>query len=364
MNALQENLIKRIKTKGPISIATFMAKALGDEQHGYYMKKDPFGQDGDFTTAPEISQMFGEIIGLWQAQNWLNMGRPAEIHLIELGPGRGTLIQDVLRSMKVVPGLLDAVKLHLVEMSPVLRRIQEERLKDFGKPMWHNQIADALEFAGGKPILLIANEFFDALPVRQFEKADTSWHERLIGVDHKDNLCFQLAALPTSDQMIPPAHHQAENASIVEICAIGENILKDIAGYIKINSGAALIIDYGHVAHGTGDSLQALKGHDYTNILTNPGDADLTTHVNFQRLKEIAQNIDVKIYGPITQASFLNAMGIDARSQMLSRKATAEQKQDIQAARRRLTEASQMGNLFKVMALTGDSLREISGFKV
>ncbi len=173
MNALQKYLIKLIKVQGPISIAAFMAEALGNKQHGYYMKQDPFGQGGDFTTAPEISQMFGEIIGLWQANNWLNMGRPETIHLIELGPGRGTLMQDALRSMKIVPGLLDAVTLHFVETSPALRRIQKKNLQAYIKPIWHNRINEVLDVAGGEPIFVIANEFFDALPVRQFQKTET-----------------------------------------------------------------------------------------------------------------------------------------------------------------------------------------------
>jgi len=364
MNALQKYLIKLIKVQGPISIATFMAEALGNKQHGYYMKQDPFGQGGDFTTAPEISQMFGEIIGLWQANNWLNMGRPETIHLIELGPGRGTLMQDALRSMKIVPGLLDTVKLHFVETSPALRRIQEKNLQAYIKPIWHNRINEVLDVAGGEPIFVIANEFFDALPVRQFQKTETGWHERLICLDSHENLCFQLAPVPTSEQIIPPAHHRAENGSIVEICAIGENILAEVASHIKINNGAALIIDYGHDTGGTGDSLQAVKGHQYSDILINPGDADLTTHVNFLRLKEIAQRIDIKTYGPIPQGDFLQSMGIKARSQKLSLNATSAQKKDIHAAQHRLIDENEMGKLFKVMALTDHGLQGVIGFEV
>ncbi len=363
MNALQEYLIKLIKTQGPMSIAAFMAESLGNDKHGYYMKQDPFGQDGDFTTAPEISQMFGEIIGLWQANNWLNMGRPETMHLIELGPGRGTLMQDALRAMKIVPGLLDAVKLHLVEMSPALRKIQKKNLQAYVKPVWYNRINEVLAAAGTNPVFIIANEFFDALPVRQFQKTETGWHERLVCLDSHEELCFQLAPMPTSEQVIPPAHHRAETGNIVEICAIGENILEEIASHIKMNDGTALIIDYGHDTHGTGDSLQAVKGHQYSDILTNPGDADLTTHVNFQRLKEIAQGIGIKTYGAITQGNFLQSMGIKARSDKLSLNATEAQKKDIHSALNRLTGEKEMGKLFKVMALTDHGLQGVIGFE-
>jgi len=363
MTALEAYLIKLIKAQGPLSIAAYMAEALGNKTHGYYMKQDPFGQGGDFTTAPEISQMFGEIIGLWLGTNWITMNCPEKIHLIELGPGRGTLMQDAVRAMKAIPGLLDSTQLHLVEMSPALRKIQQKNLQDYPSPQWHDRINDALEQADGQPILLIANEFFDALPVRQFQKRTGGWHERLICLDVSEKLALQLAPAPISEQLIPALYHRAETGAIVEISAIAETILAQIAEYIKIYGGAALIIDYGHDSHGTGDTLQAVKTHSYQDILSQPGDVDLTCHVNFQRLKEIAQLSNLKIFGPIGQGAFLNAMAIKARSDILCAAATEQQKNDIHAALHRLTHDEAMGQIFKVMALCGNDLVDVAGFE-
>ncbi|MBL4893565.1 MAG: SAM-dependent methyltransferase, partial [Emcibacter sp.] len=305
MNALNTYLIKLIKAQGPITIATFMAEALGNATHGYYMKKDPFGTDGDFTTAPEISQMFGEMVGLWHGVNWLNMGSPGKIHLIELGPGRGTLMQDTLRSMKIIPGLQEALEVHLVEMSPTLQKTQAETLKAHTMPTWHNRIGDVLKQAKGEPVLIIANEFFDALPIHQYQKTISGWHERLVCLDGQEKLSLQLAPVPSPEQIIPSALHRADPGSIAEVSVIGENICAEIAEHIQLYSGAALIIDYGHDAHGTGDTLQAVRNHEYVDILSNPGDVDLTTHVNFQRLKEISLTCETHVLGPTGQGKFL-----------------------------------------------------------
>ncbi|PCI47623.1 MAG: methyltransferase [Alphaproteobacteria bacterium] len=363
MTVLGTYLIKLIKTQGPITIANFMAEALSNPQHGYYMKKDPFGKEGDFTTAPEISQMFGEMIGLWQGVNWLNMGSPGKIHLIELGPGRGTLMQDALRAMKVIPGLLDAIELHLVEISPALRKIQAEKLKEYKRPTWHNKIGDVLEPSKGEPVLIIANEFFDALPVRQFQKTATGWHERLVCLDHQNNLTLQLAPAPSPEQIIPTALHRADEGSIAEVCTVGENICSEIAEYIRHYGGAALIMDYGYDAHSTGDTLQAVKNHKYVDILSEPGDVDLTTHVNFHRLKQIALSHETRLYGPTDQGKFLKSLGMEARSQTLLAKASEKQKQEILTAFHRLTDASEMGSLFRVMALSDRGLTDVMGFE-
>ena len=363
MNALESYLIKLIKAQGPISVATFMAEALGNEKHGYYMKQDPFGQEGDFTTAPEISQMFGEMVGLWHGVNWLNMGSPDKIHLIEIGPGRGTLMQDALRAMKVIPGLLDAIELHLVEMSPVLRKMQGEKLKEYKQPLWHNRISDALTQANGDPVLITANEFFDALPVRQFQKTESGWHERLVCLDEQENLSLKLAPVPSPEQIIPSALHRADDGSIAEVCSVGENICSEISEYIQQNCGAALFIDYGHDVHGTGDTLQAVMKHKYVDILTDPGDVDLTTHVNFQRLKEIAHDCKTRTYGPTGQGKFLKSLGIEERTKVLLANASGNQEKDILAALNRLTDDSEMGVLFKVLALTDSSLSGVLGFE-
>ncbi len=363
MNALETYLTKLIKAQGPISIATYMGEALGNAQHGYYMKKDPFGQKGDFTTAPEISQMFGEMVGLWLGVCWLNMGSPDKIHLIELGPGRGTLMQDILRAMKVIPGLLDSIEVHLVEMSPVLREMQAERLKGLITPKWHNRVSDALDQSNGGPLLVIANEFFDALPIRQFQKTEDGWHERLVCLDEAENLSLQLAPVAAPESIIPPALLRADEGSITEVCAIGENLLSEIAEYIQRHSGAALIIDYGHDRHGTGNTLQAVKQHKYIDILSDPGDVDLTAHVDFQRLKEIAHICETKTFGPVGQGDFLKSLGIEARSQTLLANATDKQAKDIQTALNRLIHKDEMGDLFKVMAISDNGLSGIIGFE-
>lgn len=362
MNALATYLVSLIRAQGPISVATFMAEALGNEKHGYYMKKDPFGRQGDFTTAPEISQIFGEMIGLWQATNWLNMGRPDKFHLIELGPGRGTLMQDSLRAMGVVPGLLEAARIHLVEMSPVLREMQQGKLKGYPAPEWHNRIGDVLRQARGAPVLVIANEFFDALPVRQFQKTDSGWHERLVSLDARDRLALKLAPAPAPEQIIPTALQRASDGSIAELCSAGEHIMAEIAEHIGQYGGAALIIDYGYEEQSCGDSLQAVKNHKYANILQDPGDADLTAHVNFHKLHEIAGKYNTSLYGPTGQGSFLTALGIRERAEALSKGASAEQQKDIRTALHRLTHADEMGSLFKVMAVTEAGLPDIAGF--
>ncbi|MCF8473716.1 MAG: SAM-dependent methyltransferase [Emcibacter sp.] len=363
MNTLETYLIQLIKTQGPISMALFMAEALGNEKYGYYMKQDPFGHEGDFTTAPEISQMFGEMLGLWHVENWINMDSPKKVHLIELGPGRGTLMQDMLRTMKIVPNLMDAVDIHLVEMSPHLKKVQEKNLKEYKTTQWHNRLGSLLDQIKGDPVLIIANEFFDALPVRQFEKTETGWHERLVCVDEEDKLCVKLAPVPSPDHIIPLALQRSDIGSITEICSVGENIMSEICEYIPQFGGAALIIDYGYDHYATGDTLQAVRKHKFSNIFTNPGDADLTCHVNFQKLKEIALHHNIKSYGPLNQGSFLKQLGIESRAEKLLSKATETQKTDILSALHRLTHDSEMGKLFKVLALTDLSLGNVAGFE-
>jgi len=369
VNALETYLTNLIKAQGPISIATFMTEALGNGKYGYYMKQDPFGQKGDFTTAPEISQMFGEMVGLWHADVWLNMNRPDKIHLIELGPGRGTLMQDALRSIKIVRGLKEAITVHLIEISPALRAIQQQTLADYlpanHQPAeWHKRIGDMLREAKGEPILVVANEFFDALPIRQFQKTKSGWHERLVCLDKDKKLILKLAPVPAPEQIIPSALHRAVPGCIVEICPTGDYIMEEIAEHINRCGGAALIIDYGYDQHNCGDSLQAVKNHQYANILQDPGDHDLTAHVNFCRLKEIALKCGTKAYGSIGQGKFLKSLGIRERAKSLCVNASDDQKKNIRSALHRLTAEDEMGTLFKVMAVTEVGLAAIAGFEV
>ncbi|WP_417317415.1 class I SAM-dependent methyltransferase [Emcibacter sp.] len=364
MNELKQHLIKLIDLQGPIPLSLYMAEALGNPEHGYYMKQDPFGASGDFITAPEVSQMFGEMIGLWMAQNWLNMGSPSRVHLAELGPGRGTLMADILRAMKIVPGLQDALTVHLVETSPTLRGVQTEKLAPFTEPLWHDRLSEILETDRDGPLFLVANEFFDALPIRQFQKGDKGWHERLVGLDTSGtDLRFVLSPEPVmTPDLVPDALIRAEPGAISEICSAAENIVRDLAEHLKDHGGVALFIDYGHDHHSTGDTFQALEKHEYVNVFEKPGDADLTAHVNFQRLKECAESIGSRVLGPVTQGDFLTAVGIEQRARSLLLKADEKQKADVMSALKRLISPEEMGSLFKVMALIDPGIPQPTGF--
>ncbi|WP_138380280.1 class I SAM-dependent methyltransferase [Luteithermobacter gelatinilyticus] len=369
MNNLKDHLINLIRHQGPIPLSTYMAEALSNPVHGYYMKQDPFGVKGDFTTAPEVSQMFGELIGLWLAQNWIQAGSPGKIHLVELGPGRGTLMQDALRAMKIVPGLIEAITLHLVEMSPVLRQKQQESLSTFitpdWTPHWHNRLNDVLLHAQDGPLFLVANEFFDALPIRQYQKTETGWHERLVAVaQQKAELIPVLSPHPVQYKgLIPEALDRAEIGAVAELCPAGESIIRDIAEHVRTYGGVALIIDYGHIHHGIGDTLQAVAHHEYTDIFADPGNADLTAHVDFETLQERARESGAATYGPVPQGQFLTTLGIEERAQALLSKATEKQRIDIMMAVERLVATEEMGHLFKVLAVADPGLPVPPGFE-
>ena len=342
MTPLGQHLSDQIRIHGPLSIAGYMASALGHPKWGYYTSRDPLGRSGDFTTAPEISQMFGELIGLWCADRWQAMGAPAKFVLAELGPGRGTLIADALRAAAALPGFEKAVELHLVETSPVLRAAQEISLEG-QQAIWHERIEDLPE----SPVTAIANEFFDALPIRQFQVTEDGWHERLVDVDEKG---FHLVLSPqaTPGDVIT----NAAPGDIFEISPPREAAVSELSRRIADRGGAALIIDYGHEISSVGDTLQAMHAHKYTDPLQNPGDADLTAHVDFQALRQAAENAGAETRGPVTQGSFLQQLGITLRADRLGRRATTAQIKDIDLALHRLTAKGQMGDLFKVLAIT------------
>lgn len=354
MSALKKRIIDLIRQEGPISVERYMALALGDPQHGYYMTRDPLGASGDFTTSPEISQMFGELIGLWCADLWLRAGQPA-LSLVELGPGRGTLMSDVLRATKAVTGFHEALQVTLVEMSPVLGEIQKRTLTDAHPRIgWATTIATLPE----KPTLILANEFFDALPIRQFQKRNQTWHECLIGVNN-NSLGFGLAQEPM--RMSGPGGSEGD---ILEYAPISDTIMRDLARHIATFGGAGLIIDYGYTQSGFGDTLQAMKAHEFVNPLDHPGEADLTVHVNFEALELAARENNARTHGPITQAELLDRLGIDTRVETLIRKASPQQAEDIRKARERLIEptAKGMGHLFKALALSHKDWPTPAGF--
>lgn len=342
MTELSALLAARIRATGPITLADYMAEALMHPAHGYYATRDPFGAAGDFTTAPEISQMFGELIGLCLAQGWRDQGAPARIVLAELGPGRGTLMADALRATARVPGFHAALTLHLVETSPALRAAQARLLP---QATWSAGVESLPE----GPLFLIANEFLDALPIRQFVRAGALWRERMVGLG-EDRLTFGLA---------PPApvaalaHRLADTAEgdIVEHCPALPAILGEIGRRIARHGGLALVIDYGDW-RSRGDTLQALSRHRAADPLAAPGQADLTAHVDFEAVARAAAPARATAMTP--QGDFLRALGIDTRAAILARGLSGAARASHLAALHRLTDPGQMGHLFKAMGLYPD----------
>ncbi|NIA71942.1 class I SAM-dependent methyltransferase [Pelagibius litoralis] len=352
---LIDEIVKRIERQGPLSIADYMALCLTHPTEGYYMKGDPFGAPratgddfgGDFVTAPEISQMFGELIGLWLADCWLRLGSPSPCLLVELGPGRGTLMADVLRACRAVPDFLEAADIQLVEVSPSLRRIQRENLP--GQAVtWIDSLAELPD----APFLLVANEFFDALAIRQFEKTAAGWAERRVGLaENGRSLAFGLAAAsPVNAALIPDNLRSAETGSIVELCPAGLSLAAFLGARLAHQPGAALVIDYGAAESQIGPTLQALRQHRRQDVLQAPGQADLTAHVDFHSLAAAASAAGARAFGPVDQGAFLQTLGIETRAAHLAAAAPA-QAASIKAARHRLVDPAEMGSLFKALAL-------------
>ena len=358
-NDLASLLVQRIEATGPISVAEFMAEAQGHPELGYYMGKDPFGAAGDFTTAPEISQMFGELIGLWCANSWLALGKPTPFILTELGPGRGTLMADALRALETVPACRTAVHVHLIENSPNMRGRQGQTLSDIDVT-WHDSVDD-LPMA---PAIFIANEFFDALPVEQFVRQSDGWHQRLVGLSGCENeLVFTHAPTPLTSESLPAAANiPAKDGAFIETSPAAQQIAGEIARRIRSHSGAALIVDYGYAAPSIGDTLQAVQRHDHVSVLERPGEADLTAHVDFSALAQSIQSAGAACWGAITQSEFLRRLGIEARAETLAATAAPEQKADIETALERLIGGDQMGTLFKVLAIGSRAAEPPAGF--
>lgn len=358
MTPLAALIGRQIAATGPLTVADYMSLCLTHPTHGYYAAREPFGHAGDFVTAPEVSQMFGELIGLWAAAVWQEMGRPARLRLIELGPGRGTLMADLLRAARGVPGFADALEVHLVENSRRLRDLQAERLGQ--GPVWH----DGLETIPPGPAIIVANEFFDALPVRQFVWTDAGWCERLVACDEDGALRFALAAGPSPLASALPTvvREGAPEGAVAELCPAGIAIVGELGRRLSEDGGAALIVDYGHTASAAGDTLQAVRAHAYAPVLEAPGEADLTAHVDFARLAVAASDSGARAWPPLTQSAFLQALGIGLRARDLSRNATASQARDIAAGLERLIGPEQMGTLFKVLALSSPQLGSLPGF--
>ena len=359
MTELADLIARRIRATGPLTVAEFMTEAMQHPRLGYYATRDPLGAAGDFITAPEVSQVFGELIGLWCADVWTRMGRPEPVLLVELGPGRGTLMADALRALAVAPDFRRALRLHLVETSPALRALQA-RMLDTAAATWHERL-DAVP-AG--PLLLIANEFLDALPIRQFERRGGGWHERRVGLAPDGSaLAFALDPAPSpSAALISSQLTAAPDGSVAEVRPAALGLADELARRLAREGGAALFIDYGHGESACGDTLQAVKRHSTHPVLAAPGSADLTAHVDFKAFAGAARAAGVRTFGPVTQGRFLRALGIELRARQLIANASAETAAAVRGGVRRLIDADQMGTLFKVLALTHPDLPAPAGF--
>lgn len=357
MTPLEQELARVIAAEGPLPLSRFMAEALGHPKYGYYTTKEPFGAQGDFVTAPEISQMFGELVGLWCAQTWSDMGAPSPCLLVELGPGRGTLMADALRAAAALPAFRAATAVHLVELSPRLRERQRQTLANIDIA-WH----DSISSLPAGPAVIVANEFFDALPIRQFHHAADGWHECMVGL--ADNaLALVLSPATVPEHAIPPALRDAPQGSILELSPAREEVMRQLAQRIAEQGGALLVADYGHTRSAPGDTLQAVRAHEPVPVLSTPGEADLTAHVDFQALAEAAAGAGAAVHGPVSQGDWLRRLGLEQRATALKARATPQQAAAIDAAATRLTATDQMGRLFKLLAITGPDAAVPAGFE-
>jgi NADH dehydrogenase [ubiquinone] 1 alpha subcomplex assembly factor 7 len=353
LSGLAQRLRHKIEAEGPIGLDDFMRAALLDSEFGYYRHADPIGRGGDFTTAPEISQMFGELVALWCADRWLAMGKPDPVLLVELGPGRGVLAADMLRTAASIPGFRKAIRLHLIEVNPRLAAAQRSRLGE-AEPCWHECFATVP--AG--PLLLVANEFFDALPIRQFERTEAGWSERRIAFDAASGE-FRFVCSPLREPP-PGAPADCPTGRVFEQSAAAAELVGAIARRVMAG-GAGLLIDYGGEG-GVGDSLQAVRRHRAASPLAAPGQSDLSAHVDFAALGRAARAEGAAVFGPAPQGVFLAALGLEKRLQTLSARASPEVLRELLLGAYRLTDRRQMGELFKALAISSPELGSPAGF--
>jgi NADH dehydrogenase [ubiquinone] 1 alpha subcomplex assembly factor 7 len=353
-----ERISRRIKMEGPLSVAAFMAMALHDPTSGYYAGHRPIGAAGDFTTAPEISQIFGELVGLWCALVWDEIGRPDPVVLAELGPGRGVLAEDLLRAAAVVPEFRRALRLYLVEASPLLRSEQKRRLA-WAEPIWL-ECADQLPDG---PMLVVANEFLDALPIRQFVRNESSWAERLVALDRAGKLAF--ADGPPSAAaalLVPERLRRAAPGALIEFCPAALALAAFLGRRFTRQAGAALFIDYGYCGEAPGSTLRACRRHRAALVLSRPGTADLSADVDFAAVAAAACAAGAEVHGPVAQRRFLAALGAAARCEMLCARASPAQRDAIERGLARLVDPAAMGEKWKAMALTAPGLAAPAGF--
>ncbi|CCE08786.1 conserved hypothetical protein [Bradyrhizobium sp. STM 3843] len=350
LSPLHTEIKRLIKASGPMPVWRYMELCLSHPQHGYYISRDPLGREGDFTTAPEVSQMFGELLGLWAASVWKAIGSPQQFHLIELGPGRGTMMSDALRALRVAPPLYQTLSVHMIEINPVLREKQKAMLTGMRNINWHERFDEVPE----GPCVIFANEYFDVLPIHQMVRRETGWHERVIELDDNENFSYGAAAEPTPgfETLLPPLVRAAPLGAIFEWRPDSE--IMALAKRVRDQRGAALIIDYGHIRSSVGDTFQAIARHTFADPLKTPGLADITAHVDFDALGRAAEAVGARVHGPVIQGEFLQRLGIETRALTLMQKASLEVAEDIANGLKRLISGGRggMGSLFKVLAVS------------
>ncbi|MGY8985602.1 MAG: class I SAM-dependent methyltransferase [Sphingomonadales bacterium] len=359
MTVLTDHLIKTIKADGPISFARYMAECLANPKYGYYMTRDPFGKAGDFITSPEVTQMFGEMVGLWIVDCWQKMSYPPYFNLVELGPGRGTLMTDILSIMNSHPDTKEAVQIHLVEISPTLKEIQRKNLEKMNvTATWYDRFMDVPE----GPTVIIANEFFDTLPHHQFIKMTDGWAEHSIAVDNNKLKSIMGPPTPAFSLLNKKIVTNAKEGDILEVCPPALYMMGDVANRLKSFGGAALIIDYGYTKPGAGDTIQAIKGHNYQSVLENPGETDITAHINFMALQEALAESEIDLHGPVTQCDFLKNLGIDYRAEQIIKANGPDVTSKVQRSLKKLIDKKEMGELFKVLGVSYGLYGEPPGF--
>lgn len=368
-NALAIKLRQRIQSEGPITLHDYMEACLADPEHGYYLVRDPFGTGGDFITAPDVCQIFGELLGLWCVHVWAELGMPKNCKLVELGPGRGALMGDALRAASLVPDFLQSVEVHFVETSKALCAAQEEHLRsqaeeqerELPKLFWHDRLADVPD----GPTFLIANEFLDALPIRQFQFKGGQWYERMIALDENEGFIYALADQPHDEQAsFPPIHKQAGENDFLELCPARAGVVRQMAARANGHPFAGVLIDYGYGEPALGDSFQAIKSHEFTDPLEEPGLADVTAHVDFAHVLDTGREYGLTGHGPVSQRDFLVSLGVRERAaQLMENMENMFAAQQFMIGLQRLIEPDQMGTLFKVVAFTGTDQPEVPGFE-
>lgn len=349
---LAERIKTLIRANGPISVADYFAICLSDPKDGYYQTKQPFGSTGDFTTAPEVSQLFGEMIGIFLVHAWQQHKMPADVRFIEIGPGRGTMMLDMLRVIsQLAPSLFQSMSIHMVETSEQLSNVQAETLKQHaGRVTWHKSLDEVP--AGFS--LIAANELFDAIPIRQFVRNQRSFVERVVGLGADDELIFLEGSGGIHASLLPAPADQQPLGAIFEYSPARDTVMQMVAERLKAEGGTFVTLDYGHIESDYGDTLQALRKHHFDPVLAHPGEADITSHVDFEALAKIATTCGVSVNGMMSQGDFLYGLGLPQRANALAQKASSEQRVEIAHAVNRLAGQSEgeMGDLFKVLVVS------------